>query len=51
MKNIYVTQPYMPPLEEFVPYLEKIWESKWLTNGGPFHPILTDTFQRRDKAG
>lgn len=40
MKNIYVTQPYMPPLEEFVPYLEKIWESKWLTNGGPFHQEL-----------
>lgn len=37
MKNIYVTQPFLPPLEEFVPYLEKIWESKWLTNGGPFH--------------
>lgn len=40
MKNIYVTQPYMPPLEEFVPYLEKIWESKWLTNAGPFHQEL-----------
>ena len=36
-KNIYVTQPYLPPLEEFVPYLEKIWESKWVTNNGPFH--------------
>ncbi len=36
-KNVYVTQPYLPPLEEFIPYLEKIWESKWLTNNGPFH--------------
>lgn len=34
---IYVTQPSMPALEEFIPYLEKIWESKWLTNSGPFH--------------
>jgi dTDP-4-amino-4,6-dideoxygalactose transaminase len=34
---IYVTQPYMPPLEEFVPYLEKIWDSKRLTNHGPMH--------------
>ena len=34
---IYVTQPYLPPLEEFVPYLQKIWDSKVLTNGGPFH--------------
>jgi dTDP-4-amino-4,6-dideoxygalactose transaminase len=39
-KNIYVTQPYMPPLSEFIPYLEKIWESHWLTNGGPFHQEL-----------
>lgn len=37
---IYVTQPYMPPLEEFVPYLEQIWESRILTNGGPFHVQL-----------
>jgi dTDP-4-amino-4,6-dideoxygalactose transaminase len=37
MKNIYVTQPYLPPLEEFQPYLEQIWENKWLTNCGPFH--------------
>ena len=36
----YVTQPYLPPLEEFVPYLEQIWESKWLTNCGPFHQQL-----------
>lgn len=36
-KNIYVTQPYMPPLAEFMPYLERIWDSKILTNGGPFH--------------
>lgn len=36
-KPIYVTQPYLPPLDEFIPYLEKIWESKVLTNSGPFH--------------
>jgi dTDP-4-amino-4,6-dideoxygalactose transaminase len=39
-KNIFVTQPLMPPLEEFIPYLEQIWETKWLTNGGPFHQEL-----------
>jgi dTDP-4-amino-4,6-dideoxygalactose transaminase len=42
MKNIYVTQPSLPPLEEFQPYLEQIWESKWLTNGGPFHQELEE---------
>jgi len=37
---IYVTQPYLPPLDEFIPYLEKIWENKILTNGGPYHQQL-----------
>lgn len=39
-KNIYVTQPSLPPLEEFIPYLQKIWDKKILTNGGPFHEQL-----------
>lgn len=39
-KPIFVTQPYLPPLEEFTPYLQKIWENKILTNGGPFHQQL-----------
>ncbi|PWF48909.1 DegT/DnrJ/EryC1/StrS family aminotransferase [Massilia glaciei] len=37
---IYVTQPHLPPLEEFIPYLKKIWDNKILTNGGPFHRQL-----------
>lgn len=37
MPPIYVTQPYLPPLEEFTPYLKQIWENKILTNNGPFH--------------
>ncbi len=37
MKKTYVTQPSLPDLEEFVPYLERIWESKNLTNNGDFH--------------
>ena len=39
-KPITVTQPYLPPLEEFIPYLKQIWENKWLTNNGPFHQQL-----------
>lgn len=34
---INVTKPYLPPLEDFLPYLEKIWDSRILSNGGPFH--------------
>ena len=36
-ERIYVTQPHLAPLEEFIPYLRQIWDSKVLTNGGPFH--------------
>jgi dTDP-4-amino-4,6-dideoxygalactose transaminase len=39
---IFVTQPYLPPLEEFMPYLQKIWDNKILTNGGPFHQQLEE---------
>jgi dTDP-4-amino-4,6-dideoxygalactose transaminase len=39
-RTIYVTQPSLPPLEEFVLYLQKIWDNKILTNGGPFHQQL-----------
>lgn len=40
MSNVYVTSPLLPPLEEFIPYLEQIWDNKFLTNGGQFHQQL-----------
>ncbi|MEY8709621.1 aminotransferase [Mangrovibacter phragmitis] len=43
MKNIYVTSPLLAPLDEFIPYLEEIWQNKQLTNGGPFHQQLEAT--------
>jgi dTDP-4-amino-4,6-dideoxygalactose transaminase len=39
-KPIYVTQPFLPPLDDFIPYLRQIWQNKVLTNGGPFHQQL-----------
>lgn len=39
-KPIFVTQPTLPALEDFVPYLEQIWGTKILTNVGPFHQEL-----------
>lgn len=39
-KPINVTQPLLPDLEEFVPYLQEIWKNKILTNGGPYHQQL-----------
>ncbi|MDQ2947231.1 MAG: DegT/DnrJ/EryC1/StrS family aminotransferase, partial [Acidobacteriota bacterium] len=43
MDKIYVTKPALPPLEEFLPYLQEIWQSRILTNGGPFHQRLEET--------
>jgi len=37
---IFVTKPSLPELDEFIPYLKKIWENKILTNNGPFHQEL-----------
>ena len=37
---VYVTQPSLPDLDEFMPYLQQIWENKILTNNGPFHKQL-----------
>ena len=39
-QRIYVTQPSLPPLNEFISYLEDIWQSKVLTNGGKYHKQL-----------
>ena len=36
-KKIYVTQPSMPLLDDFVESLKEIWNSKRLTNNGEFH--------------
>ena len=37
---ITVTSPLLPDLEEFNSMLNKIWESKWITNNGQFHKQL-----------
>lgn len=39
-KPVYVTQPALPDLEEYIPYLREIWNNKILTNNGPFHKQL-----------
>lgn len=39
-EKIYVTRPFLPPLKEFIPYLENIWKSRWLTNQGKYHQIF-----------
>lgn len=44
--RIYVTQPFLPPLDEFNRLLEVIWKNKWLTNNGEFHQSLENELQK-----
>src|SRR5690554_63795 len=37
---ILVTKPFLPPQEEYQHYLNKIWQSGWLTNMGPLSKVL-----------
>lgn len=43
---INVTQTFLPPLDEYVSYLEKIWESKWLTNRGKLVRELEENLKK-----
>jgi dTDP-4-amino-4,6-dideoxygalactose transaminase len=40
--TIYVTRPFLPPLEDFLPDLEKIWGNRILSNCGPYHVQFED---------
>ncbi len=39
-KILTVTRPSLPPFDDMVGMLREIWDSGWLTNGGPFHERL-----------
>ena len=39
-KQITVTSPLLPNLDEFYELLKQIWDSKWITNNGSFHRQL-----------
>ncbi len=39
-KQITVTSPLLPPLQDFLPFLEDIWQRKWITNNGCYHQQL-----------
>lgn len=39
-KQITVTSPLLPNLDEFHELLKEIWNSKWITNNGSFHKQL-----------
>ena len=39
-KEITVTSPLLPSLDDFIPMLKDIWDRKWLTNNGHYHREL-----------
>ena len=39
-KPITVTSPLLPNLDDLIPMLKDIWDSKWLTNNGHYHKEL-----------
>lgn len=39
-KIITVTSPLLPSLDNFILYLQNIWDRKWLTNNGYYHQEL-----------
>lgn len=42
---IFVTRPFLPPLDEVAPYLARIWQSRVLTNRGPLHEELVTSLK------
>jgi len=45
MQRIHVTKTFMPPFEDYEPYLRQLWDTAFLTNQGP----LLQTFEQRAK--
>ena len=41
-KQITVTSPLLPDLDEFYELLKEIWDCKWVTNNGSFHKRLEE---------
>ncbi|MCE3227617.1 MAG: aminotransferase DegT [Bacteroidetes bacterium] len=37
-----VTKTFLPPIEEYLTHLQKVWDLKWLTNRGPLIRELED---------
>jgi dTDP-4-amino-4,6-dideoxygalactose transaminase len=44
--KILLMRPFMPDKEEFEPYLDRIWESRQLTNDGQIHSAFEETLCR-----
>lgn len=48
--NIFVTQPFLPPMDEYTSLLEKVWKSGILTHNGPMVCDLERALSRKINA-
>ena len=48
---ITVTSPLLPSLDDFIPYLQDIWNRKWLTNNGYYHQEIKNISEKLADAG
>jgi dTDP-4-amino-4,6-dideoxygalactose transaminase len=51
VKMLTVTKPDLPPLEEYLSFLRRIWASKWLTNDGEFVRFFQEKLEDYLKVG
>ena len=47
---LHVTKSFLPDLQEYTAYLQKIWDSGWITNNGPLVQELELRIKDRTKA-
>ncbi|WP_066497424.1 DegT/DnrJ/EryC1/StrS family aminotransferase [Abyssisolibacter fermentans] len=46
-KKILVTRPFLPPINEYISYLQLIWENNILTNNGPLVQELEEKLEKK----
>ncbi|MDA8621196.1 DegT/DnrJ/EryC1/StrS family aminotransferase [Psychrosphaera sp.] len=46
-RQLPVTRPYFPPIENYTKLVERVYENGWLTNGGPVLGELTERLKQK----
>lgn len=46
MNNIYVTKPFLPPIDEYFEEVKKIWDRRILSNGGPEYEAFEEALKK-----
>lgn len=47
MKRINVTKTYLPPLDQYISQMKKVWRREWVTNGGPVVQELEEKLKKK----